>query len=196
MYINMYIISIDIGFEHFAIIGAQVYENFKLDSIILCKLINIKKLVTDCNNSECTLRHDLCITDYMYHLFNIYEKEFDMADYILVERQPPKGFVAVQELIVYKYRDKVVLVSPNAVHKHFMMPKTQKFRKMFTVGMANNKLSKFLDYSGNTRKHDMSDAYVQLMYYLNRENDKQNALDRQSVDEITQKLECFAYLGD
>lgn len=192
----MYVISIDIGFEHFAIIGAQIYDNYKLDSITLCKLINIKKLVTDCNNKECTLRHDLCITDYMYHLFNVYYSEFTKADKIIIERQPPKGFVAVQELIVYEYRDKTVMVSPNAVHKHFMMPKTQKFRKMFTTFMANPKLSKFSDYSNNTRKHDMSDAYVQLMYYLNRENEKLSVEENNTNFEFAGDLKCFAYLGD
>lgn len=188
----MYIVSIDIGFEHMGIIGAEVYDNYTLNTVTLCRLVNIKKLVTDCPG--CDLKHDLCITDYMYHFFKEYGEHFENATHIVIERQPPKGFIAVQELLIYRYREKTVLVSPNSIHKYFTMPKIQKFRKIFTVNMANKKLSKFLDYSNNTRKHDMGDAYCQLLYFINKEYEKQTKPPPIVFD--PKKLESFVYLGD
>lgn len=194
---EQYIVSIDIGFEHMGVIGAQVFEDYTLDTITFCKLVNIKKLVTECSMDNCELKHSLCITDYMYHFFKIYGDHFERATHIVIERQPPKGFIAVQELIIYRYREKTTLVSPNSIHKHFTMPKVQKLRKMFTVCMANNRLSKFLDYANSPRKHDMSDAYCQLMYFLNK---KQSVLESQQNLEKNQEYEkhlgSFAYLGD
>jgi hypothetical protein len=192
----MYIISIDIGFEHMGIIGAQVFGNYTLDSVTFCKLVNIKKLVTECSDSQCNLKHDLCITDYMCHFFKIHAEHFDTATHILIERQPPKGFIAVQELIVYRYRNKTILVSPNSIHKHFTMPKIQTLRKMFTVCMANKRLSKFFDYENSPRKHDMSDAYCQLMYFLNTKIPSTNSQKDIPVTEYEKELESFAYLGD
>jgi len=162
----MYIISIDIGFEHFAIIGANVSEYYKLEDVTLCKLINIKNLMLECSDTDCELKHTLCISDYMAHLFKMYHDFFEKANTILIERQPPQGFVAVQELILFKYRDKAILVSPNSMHKHFSMSKVQKLRKMFTEKFSKERLQSFPDYSNNERKHDMGDAYCLLVYYL------------------------------
>lgn len=163
----MYIISIDIGFEHFAMIGANVTPYWKLEEVVTCKLINIKNLVLDCNNCDCKLQHSMCISDYMAHLFHIYNDIFQKADTILIERQPPQGFIAVQELILFKYREKSILLSPNSMHKHFSMSKVQKLRKMFTEKFSQRHLQSFPDYAKNDRKHDMGDAYCQLIYYLN-----------------------------
>ena len=176
----MYIISIDIGFEHFAIIGANVSGildqseqpeqslalPYKLEDITLCKLINIKNLMLECSDTDCKLKHTLCISDYMAHLFKTYHDFFEKADTILIERQPPQGFVAVQELILFKYREKALLVSPNSMHKHFSMSKVQKLRKMFTEKFSKERLQSFPDYINNERKHDMGDAYCLLVYYL------------------------------
>jgi|LauGreDrversion4_2_1035121.scaffolds.fasta_scaffold00968_13 hypothetical protein len=177
----MYIISIDIGFEHFAIIGANVsgeYQSeqpeqslalpYKLEDITLCKLINIKNLMLECSDTDCKLKHTLCISDYMAHLFKTYHDFFEKADTIIIERQPPQGFVAVQELILFKYREKALLVSPNSMHKHFSMSKVQKLRKMFTEKFSKERLQSFPDYSNNERKHDMGDAYCLLVYYLSK----------------------------
>ena len=193
---TMYIISIDIGFEHMGVIGAYVFDNYTLDNVTLCRLVNIKKLVTECLQSNCELKHDLCITDYMYHFFKDYGEYFNLATHIVIERQPPKGFIAVQELIIYRYREKTVLVSPNSIHKHFTMPKLQKLRKMFTVCMANPKLSKFLDYANSTRKHDMSDAYCQLMYFLNKKYEISQLEKPICPEQYSHELETFRYLGD
>jgi hypothetical protein len=174
----MYIISIDIGFEHFAIIGANVSEYYKLEDVTLCKLINIKNLMLECSDTDCELKHTLCISDYMAHLFKMYHDFFEKANTILIERQPPQGFVAVQELILFKYRDKAILVSPNSMHKHFSMSKVQKLRKMFTEKFSKERLQSFPDYSNNERKHDMGDAYCLLVYYLSELRSTPEGVDR------------------
>jgi len=185
----MYIISIDIGFEHFAIVGANVSEPYdlrstrfeepyKLEDVTLCKLINIKNLMLDCSDADCKLKHALCISDYMAHLFKLYHDFFEKADIILIERQPPQGFIAVQELILFTYRDKSILVSPNSMHKHFSMSKVQKLRKMFTEKFSKERLQPFPDYANNERKHDMGDAYCILVYYLSNLRSTPSGVDR------------------
>ncbi len=171
----MYILSIDIGFEHFGMIGAEVSETYQLENVTFCKLINIKNTMLECSHENCELKHTMCISDYMAHLFQEYNDVFEKSHIILIERQPPKGFVAIQELILFKYREKSLLLSPNAIHKHFSMSKIQKFRKMFTEKLSKERLQPFPDYTGNERKHDMGDAYCQLLYYLNIEHSRKNS---------------------
>jgi hypothetical protein len=40
----------------------------------------------------------------------------------LIEKQPPAGLVAVEQLLMMSYRDKAVLVYPNSMHAHFGLP--------------------------------------------------------------------------
>jgi len=129
----------------------------------------------ECTDENCKLKHTMCISDYMAHLFQKYSDIFEKSHIILIERQPPKGFVAIQELILFKYREKSILLSPNAIHKHFSMSKVQKFRKMFTEKLSKERLQPFPDYTNNERKHDMGDAYCQLIYYLNTEHSVKNS---------------------
>lgn len=170
----MKILSIDIGHDHLGLVGGIVWENYKLDRIFLCKLINIKSLVTECDIPNCPLKHSLSISDYMSHLFMIYQSDFEEANCILVERQPPTGFIAIQELVLFKYREKTHLISPNSVHKHFGMSKNQKFRKIFTTKFSHKDLHSFEDYQLNPRKHDLGDAYCILIYYLSNKQIKYN----------------------
>jgi hypothetical protein len=58
------------------------------------------------------LYHDKIICDYMTHLFKKFKSVFDSVDQILIERQPPTGLVAVEELIMREYRNKSKLISP------------------------------------------------------------------------------------
>jgi hypothetical protein len=44
---------------------------------------------------------------------------FEMADFILIERQPPMGLTAVEQLIFSRWRDKAILVHPRSMHKYF-----------------------------------------------------------------------------
>ena len=85
----MKVLSIDIGIINFAF---TFWDNEELK---------------ECNNIDITsLRKEneqKCIAVYMKNLFETIPY-FKIADFILIERQPFSGIVAVQEIILYEHR--------------------------------------------------------------------------------------------
>lgn len=162
----MYIISIDIGLNNLGIVGAQNSKFHRLE-INLCKKIDIKALCQYCNIKNCGLYHNLCISDYVSHFLKKYQKYFNMADIILIERQPPNGFISIQEIIVFQYREKIKMISPNSVHKYFDITHYDySRRKDFVTQYAQKALKDFPDFKNSKRKHDISDAYCMIIFYL------------------------------
>ena len=157
----MYIISIDIGLNNLGIVGGY------LNNINLCKKVDIKALCQYCAIKNCGLYHNLCMSDYVSHFIQGYQKYLNMADIILIERQPPCGFISIQELFVFQYRDKVKMISPNSVHKYFDITHyNYNRRKEFVTLYAENALKMFPDFKDSERKHDVSDAYCMIIFYL------------------------------
>lgn len=163
----MYVISIDIGLFHLGIIGAKVTQDYRLEEVDFCELVNLKELVEYCNIPGCEFHHELCISDYMIHFFEKYKKWLDRSNIILLEQQPPMGFISVQELIRFKYRSKTVTISPNSVHSYYDIGhRNYEQRKEFTVLYSKQYLEKFDSFNTNKRKHDLADSFIMLMYYL------------------------------
>lgn len=170
----MNILAIDVGIINLAIIGVNLNEDYlerqeviKEDEIFMCEKIDITELVSGCRDKDCVLYHDKIICDYMMHLFKMYKKEFDSANIILIERQPLQGIVAVQELIMREYRNKSILISPNAMLNSFGILKYEyEERKVHTIKIAFEYLSGFKNFVFNERRHDMADAICILLYYL------------------------------
>ena len=164
----MYIISIDVGVINFGVVGAYIKENYTIDYIDFCDVINIKDISLHCTDSNCNLHHDLCIADYMAHLFKKLKDYFQKAHTILIERQPPQGIIAVQELIVYKYRDRTKMVSPNSMHCHFgIRDYTYEKRKIHTVNLSKHLLNKFERFNKEPhRSEHMADALCLLKFYI------------------------------
>ena len=163
-----YVISIDVGIIHLAIVGAFIEEDFSYTDIDFCELVDITNFVRNCNILECDLYHERSISDWMAHFFKNKHELLSRASYILVERQPLCGLVAVQELINTKYRDKTILVQPSAMHKHFDIGTfTYDHRKDVVCKIANSHLKNFPHFIKNERKHDMADAYCILSYWCN-----------------------------
>jgi hypothetical protein len=103
----------------------------------------------------------------MSHLFEKYAEVFNDADKILIERQPPMGFVAVQELIMFKYRNKSKLISPNAMLKYLGILKFDyEVRKKYTERIAMDYLSGVKMFMFNERRHDMADAFCMIFYFV------------------------------
>lgn len=194
----MNIVSIDIGLFHLGMVRCQTLEDYTYKKVDFCKLINLKKLVEECELEDCKFEHELCIADYMRHFFSVYGDVLDGADVILVERQPPMGFISIQELLRYQYRDKVVVISPNAVHSYFGIGgRDYEGRKDFTVQYSQKYLEEFESFHGN-RKHDLGDSFVMLRYYLLVEGDKYRKRilknkDLENYNEIIIKLDSFRF---
>ena len=168
----MYVLGIDVGFYHMGLVGCNVSESFVLKNIDFCELVDITDFKCSMGVS-CSLHHDKCIADYMSHLFKNYDELFNKADIIIIERQPPMGLVAVQELLMFRFRNKSTLVSPNSMHSHFDMSSLDyEQRKTRVIKMTSHLLSEFDSFRSNERKHDLSDALCIIKYYLFKKNKK------------------------
>lgn len=157
----MLYLSVDIGYNNLALIKSD--ENKKVSD---CDLVDIKKTKDNCHDPECKLYHDNCFTDYMEHVFKEYSDYFD-TDAIILERQPPEGFVVIEQLIHSKFRSKSIIISPSSMHAHFDIGHYDyETRKKCTEKIAEKYLENFPTYKFAERKHDMADAMCQLIYYL------------------------------
>ena len=123
---------------------------------------------------ECCLNHTKTFTDWMEHIFQYYRIVFDSVDKILIERQPPMGFVAVEQLIFTKYRHKCELISPNSVHKFFGIGKydynTRK-QRVEEIALKYIKNPAILEeFMGFERRHDMADSVCIGIFWLDKNN--------------------------
>lgn len=173
------ILSIDIGVKHLGISVGYVSECWKLLEITWVDLIDITKFthinclkgLSECN---CELRHTRTIADWMEHIFHEYSPIFEECNYILVERQPITGLVAVEQIIFYRWREKCVLVSPRSMHKYFNLShydyerrkqKTEKIAE--SVNWHTRARQRYQCYA---RKHDISDSICLMLYWLHKKN--------------------------
>ena len=161
---DLKILSIDIGIINLG----YVYTHFKNDkvSVLECNRVNITLMRHRCVKlHDCKLRHEFCIPDYLDHFIQEHLVLFEEADILLIERQPPMGITNVQDLLFTRFRDKVKLVSPNAVHKFFKMDALYDTRKIQSEQIAKEYLSNFETFTLNDRKHDISDALLLVLWY-------------------------------
>jgi len=179
-----YLLSIDIGVINLGLsILAYDKNTYKFKDVMGVDCLDITTFphpehIPRCN---CKLNHTKTFTDWMEHIFQYYSNLFDNVDYIIIERQPPQGFVAVEQLIYSKFRDKCELISPNSVHKFFdITPHNYDERKLFMESRALqyiNTTKVKQEFFSFERKHDMADSICMGIYWLNNKHYKyiQNA---------------------
>ena len=188
------ILSIDIGISNLGYCYSEItfpelvgskYKNLKNNETYSFDLINKQINVLSCNRIDitkvkhsrvnycnCTLRHERCIPDYLDHFIQEHQIMFDECDVLLLERQPPVGITNVQDLLFTKFRDKVLLVSPNSVHKYFGLSTDYTERKVVSETIAQDFLINFDKFTQNSRKHDISDAMLMIIFYFKKELDR------------------------
>lgn len=193
----MYILGIDIGIINLGLVGCWVKEDYTLDKIDMCELVDITNF--RCIEKKCSLNHAPNIAFRMKHFFYNYREYFDKADHIIIERQPIMGITDVQEIILYEFDSKCTLVSPNAMHKYFgINDLNYEQRKERTIKISENLLNSFKDFSKNTRKHDMGDALCIIKFFLyNKHNEyrKQKSLEewRNKNHTVIKMLDSFRF---
>jgi hypothetical protein len=178
----MKVLSIDIGISNLGYVYGEYLFDPKVNKLNLNPLKNnlIKILscdrvdITNVKHSrvpfcECKLHHDYCIPDYLDHFIQEQQEMFENADKIIIERQPPVGITNVQDLLFTKFRSKVLLISPNTIHKYFNMSKEYSTRKTESESIATYYLKNMKRYLNNVRKHDISDALLMLVYHYSTE---------------------------
>ena len=149
----MKVLAIDIGFHNMGLVFAEFEDGPKID------VKQMKKV---------------SLEDYKYIRINDFvdlvplfveehRRLFDVADRILIERQPPGGFTNIEILLNYMFRDKVELISPVSMHMHFGMRHLDyEERKERTVLLAEKYLDDEIPYE---RKHDIADAFCMIVYF-------------------------------
>jgi hypothetical protein len=172
------ILCIDIGVHHLGLAALICDHNtWKFDKIIGVDLINITEYIHPDGVSikDCPLEHSRTFTDWMEHVFVYYECVFTRVEKILIERQPPGGFVAVEQLIFSKYRDKCELIAPNSVHKFFHIGGYDyEGRKEKVVEIARKYMELPLvraEFESFERKHDMADAICFGIFWLSKKHE-------------------------
>lgn len=169
------VLSIDVGIRHLALVLCQVNKEYKLEDIVGVDMVDITTFPHH-DESNCNLYHKKTFADWMSHIFQYYDIVFSNVDHILVERQPPKGLVAIEQLIYFKYRDKTHLISPNSMHKHFRighLDYEQRKHATEIIFQKHSRLDKVnKEYNSFERKHDMADAFCLAKFWLDRENQK------------------------
>ena len=172
------ILCIDIGVHHLGL-AALICDpiTWKFDKVVGVDLVNITEHIhpDGVSREECPLNHCKTFADWMEHVFVYYECVFTRVEKILIERQPPGGFVAVEQLIFSKYRDKCELIAPNSVHKFFHIGGYDyDGRKEKVVEIARGYMELPLvraEFEGFERKHDMADAICFGIFWLSKKHE-------------------------
>lgn len=176
---NKMVLSIDIGIVHLGVSVGFISKDYKLNEIAWVDLINITEFTHDraLDSDSCSLYHTRSIADWMEHLFHDHVQLFEDVDYILIERQPPQGIVAVEQLIYYRWRDKCHIISPRSMHKFFQIGNYDyEKRKRLTMHLAYHSCywhpRATEMYNKFERKHDMSDSICLMLFWLNKRREK------------------------
>ena len=189
----MKIISIDIGIFNLGMIMVEVDHNYNIVDWTLIEKVNIQHLCLFCRNPECNLPHEKTFSDYINHFIHKYHSSFKQCDTIILERQPPLGFIVIQELILDKFRNKTILISPRSVHKfHNITKYDYEERKVLSVNITKDVMKEdFIKVTKYQRQHDIADAVCQLLYWLNlKQSLTKQSLTKQS---LTKPFQDFMY---
>ena len=177
----MIIIGIDVGYHNMALVVTETDQDFNV-TVRSAHLVDITKIPHRrvCAR-DCKIPHTNEVADMMAHFIQEYGYLLDQADTILVERQPPTGLTQIETLLLYLYRDKTLLVSPNAMHSHFGINHFEyDRRKLCTVQIADRYLADLEAYSTETRRHDLADAVCFVLFHVHpmKEKVRLQKLDR------------------
>lgn len=185
---HMHVLAIDVGVANFAYVLAQIIRDahtrmWAVHTIEEMRRVDIREFT--CDRSTCTLHHARCVTDYLRHIFTLHPA-FSRPERVLIEQQPPKGYVEVQELLRNEYRGISVMVSPMSVQAHYGLrrfkgPEAYEKRKEWVVAFATRTLPEWgwsLGEGGGGAKlpgipprlHDVADAWLILRFHISQLN--------------------------
>jgi hypothetical protein len=118
---------------------------------------------------KCDIPHTNEMADLVAHFMQEYHPIFEKADIILLERQPPGGLLEIQSLLLFKYRRKAQLVSPNSVHAYFTMNHLDyEGRKERSLALARHRHPGKIPET-SSRWHDVSDAILFAHFWCSRQ---------------------------
>ena len=160
----MIFVGVDIGYYNLGLVQCQT-EPFE---VTWARKIDITRYTHDTIPfCECQLHHTHEMGDYVLHFIQEHRWIFDSADKIFIERQPPGGFGAIETLLFVTFREKVEVINPNSLHKHFMIGHLDyDRRKEETIKIATPFAGHLQTFNDTHRKHDMADAICMCLYKI------------------------------
>jgi hypothetical protein len=170
----MIVISIDIGYHNLGLVKSQIDDvTFEIKIKEIFK-IDLKSLPhRKVNRWDCKLEHTNEVADLVAHFIQEYGDYLEEADKILIERQPPTGLTQIETLLLYLYRHKTELISPNSMHAHFKINCLEyETRKERTIEFSESFLESFEEYQELSRKHDIADAVCMIIFRFARDKEK------------------------
>jgi hypothetical protein len=170
----MIAISIDIGYHNLGLVKSQIDDvTFEIKIKEIFK-IDLKSLPhRKVNRWDCKLEHTNEVADLVAHFIQEYGDYLEEADKILIERQPPTGLTQIETLLLYLYRHKTELISPNSMHAYFKINCLEyETRKERTIEFSESFLENFEEYQELSRKHDIADAVCMIIFRFARDKEK------------------------
>lgn len=170
-----YILSIDIGIHHLAFVLLEIdRRQYTIHDIVWMELVDITQFhhLDKDSARHCTLQHTRTVSDWLAHIFQLNHELFQLCDHILIERQPPGGQIAVEQLFFFAFRSKAVLVHPRSVHAFFGWTnedyegRKRKSTRVFAYRLSQNQRNWVREeFHDMNRQHDLSDAYCQAVFF-------------------------------
>jgi hypothetical protein len=199
------VLSIDVGILHLGISFSLLNEDYTLYKVENVELIDITRYTHNrCKRDDCKLHHTKTFYDWIEHVIQEYYEYFEYSDMIVIEKQPPQGFVVIEQLIFGKYRNKTSLISPQSVHKYLnFINFDYDMRKEMSIKIGDRYLSDELIEKTKKydRRHDISDSICMLIYFINKKQieyrkKKRYEMLNKDLDglNIIDKLEKFRYI--
>ena len=170
----MIVVSIDVGYHNLGIVRALVdNENFEIKVLNTFKIDLTNLPHKKINRWDCKLEHTNEVADLMAHFIQEFKDILEEADKLLIERQPPTGLTQIETLLLYLYRSKAELISPNSMHAHFKINCLEyETRKVRTIEISESFLESFEEYQELSRKHDIADAMCMIIFRFSRLKEK------------------------
>ena len=130
--------------------------------------------VFNCKHKCCCLQHGRNTADWISHFLVRFENHIKSADVVLIERQPPMGHKCVEQLLFQACRSKAVLIHPRSFHSFFHIGHMDyDHRKSFVTDTVkqifkDSDCVEWLMSQKDTRTHDVADALLFVVYYINQ----------------------------
>lgn len=162
-----FLLCIDVGIQHLGFSVLEFNDEFEFVRIVGIDLVDITNW--NCQKEDCYLFHTKTFTDWMEHVFFHYSCMFEEVEKIIIEKQPPQGLVAIEQLIFQRFRNKTELVAPQKMFSYFNINGfSYDERKQYTESICEKylPLSMKKEYKSFTRQHDIADSVCLGLYYL------------------------------
>lgn len=166
---NMLLFCIDIGITNMGVAYINAHSHDQLECIHAARVD-----ITDFKcTKNCNLSHSAVSADWISHLIADYQTDLDSADVVLIERQPPMGHRCIEQLLFQAFRHKAILIHPRSFLCYFNISNmdyddrkkslVSRARRVFQTSSADVQAA-----LQQERAHDVADAMLFAVYYVNR----------------------------